>query len=104
MIEVQQVLDPITNPNVGLIKGDSAEHLDIHFTVSGTYESLKLFLTDLGRSLRIVDITDLSFSAQDLDLYEFSINLRNSALDTQHSPDARGELTTCRIFLKNPGL
>ncbi len=75
-IEVEQVLDPITNPGAGAIRGDDPEHLDIHFTVSGSYESLKRFLSDLGKSLRIVDIADISFDSKETDLYEFSINLR----------------------------
>jgi Tfp pilus assembly protein PilO len=75
-IEVEQVLDPITNPGAGAIRGDDPEHLDINFTVSGSYESLKRFLTDLGRSLRVVDIADISFDSKETDVYDFSINLR----------------------------
>lgn|SRR3989344_1643678 len=75
-IEIGQTLDPIENPAAGTIIGDGPEYLDVRFGVTGSYESLKLFLSDLGRSLRIVDITDLTFTARDVDLYDFSIALR----------------------------
>ncbi|HEY4505029.1 MAG TPA: type 4a pilus biogenesis protein PilO [Candidatus Paceibacterota bacterium] len=75
-IEVEQVADLISNASAGTIMSDNPEHLDIHFTVSGSYESLKLFLDDLGKSLRLVDITDLSFVAKDINLYDYSVNIR----------------------------
>ncbi|HEY9582966.1 MAG TPA: type 4a pilus biogenesis protein PilO [Candidatus Paceibacterota bacterium] len=75
-IEIGQTVDAIENPAAGTIAGDGAEHLDMRFTVSGTYESLKLLLADLGKSLRIVDITDLTFNSRNLDVYDFSIALR----------------------------
>ena len=75
-IEIGQTINPIENPSAGTISGDSPEHLDIRFSVLGSYESLKLFLADLAKSLRIVDITDLTFTAKDIDVYNFSIALR----------------------------
>ena len=75
-IQVEQAEDTVEKPGLGTLIGDSPEHLDIRFTVSGTYDSLKLFVADLGRSLRIVDITDLTFSAKDIDIYDFTIGLR----------------------------
>lgn len=36
--------------------------LDVHFAVLGTYENFRSFLTDLERSLVLMDIFDLSFS------------------------------------------
>jgi len=75
-IEIGQTVNPIENPTATSITPDGPEHLDIRFTVSGGYESLKSFLTDLGRSLRIVDITDITFSSKDIDLYDFTIALR----------------------------
>ncbi|MEK7535621.1 MAG: type 4a pilus biogenesis protein PilO [Patescibacteria group bacterium] len=75
-IEIGQTVSVVENPAAGTIVGDGPEHLDIRFAVSGSYDSLKLFLADLGKSLRIVDITDLTFSSRDVDLYDFSISLR----------------------------
>ena len=48
----------------------------ISFSVSSSYEVLKLFLTDLERSLRIVDLESLSFSGNDKNLYDYKISLR----------------------------
>lgn len=75
-IQVGQSSDVAAAPGAGTLVGDGPEHLDIRFTVSGTYDSLKLFVQDLGRSLRIVDITDLTFMSKDTDIYDFTIGLR----------------------------
>jgi len=48
----------------------------ISFSVSSSYEILKLFLADLTKSLRIVDIESLAFTANDLNLYDYQISLR----------------------------
>jgi len=74
-IEIQQTVDNVKNAG-GIIKGDGPEHLDFRFAVSGSYQALKLFLADLGKSLRIVDITDMTFSAKDTDVYDFTVGLR----------------------------
>ncbi|MEK7552589.1 MAG: type 4a pilus biogenesis protein PilO [Patescibacteria group bacterium] len=46
------------------------------FGVSSSYEVLKLFLADLARSLRLVDIESLSFTAGDRNLYDYQVSLR----------------------------
>ena len=74
-IQIQQTVGTAKN-GTGVIKNDGPEHLDFRFGVSGSYEALKLFLADLGKSLRIVDITDLTFSAKDADVYDFTVGLR----------------------------
>ena len=48
----------------------------ISFSVSGSYETLKLFLANLAKSLRLVDIETLSFTANDRNLYDYQITLR----------------------------
>ena len=48
----------------------------ISFSVSASYETLKLFLSDLARSLRLVDIESLSFTAAERNLYDYQITLR----------------------------
>ncbi|MBI4136246.1 MAG: hypothetical protein HY481_01710 [Candidatus Vogelbacteria bacterium] len=48
----------------------------ISFSVSSSYEILKLFLGDLAKSLRIVDLESLSFTANDRNLYDYQISLR----------------------------
>lgn len=53
----------------------------ISFTVTGNYNQLRNFLTDLARSLRLVDVTELSFTAGDQDLYQFNVELRTYWLE-----------------------
>ena len=44
---------------------DAFGRMSLSFTVVSTYDRFRAFLTDLERSLRIVDITSLSFDAPD---------------------------------------
>ncbi len=46
------------------------------FSVSATYDSFKFFMKDLEDSLRIVDITSLSFSSGDKDINEYNVELK----------------------------
>jgi Tfp pilus assembly protein PilO len=47
----------------------------ISFSVSSTYSNFQDFLKDLERSLRLVDITDLSVNGSDNGIYDFSVSL-----------------------------
>ncbi len=46
------------------------------FSVSGPYQTFKKFLTALETSLRLVDVTSLSFSAGDKDQYEYNVEIK----------------------------
>ena len=46
------------------------------FSVSASYDILKLFLSDLAHSLRMVDIESISFTSNDKNLYDYKISLR----------------------------
>src|SRR3989344_4078716 len=46
----------------------------ISFSVSASYDILKMFLGDLDRSLRIVDIDSVAFSSNDKNLYDYKIS------------------------------
>ena len=48
----------------------------ISFSVSASYEILKLLLNNLAHSLRIVDVESVSFSGNDKNLYDYKISLR----------------------------
>lgn len=56
----------IIAPGIGAIK-----EFPISMNVSGSYEASKSFLRDLERSLRIIDISSVSFSASSKDQFEF---------------------------------
>ena len=64
---------PTANPNQ-----NQNSSVVISFSVSTSYEVLKLFLDDLSRSLRVVDIESLSFAAggDGRDLFDYKISLR----------------------------
>ncbi|MEI8123657.1 MAG: type 4a pilus biogenesis protein PilO [bacterium] len=49
--------------------------LSLKFSVNSSYNNLLLFLKDLQNNLRLVDVTDLSFSATDSGYYDFGISL-----------------------------
>lgn len=48
----------------------------VEFSVSGPYQTFLNFLDKLEHSLRIVDVTKVSFSSSEEDFYEYSISLQ----------------------------
>lgn len=48
----------------------------LRFSASAGYDSFKLFMTDLENSLRLVDMTALSFTAGDKDFYDYNVELK----------------------------
>jgi Tfp pilus assembly protein PilO len=46
------------------------------FSVSSSYENFQNFLADLERSLRLVDITELSVTSNDTGVYDFSVGMK----------------------------
>lgn len=52
------------------------EYIDLRFSVSGNYESLKFFLNDLAMSLRLVDVISLQFIASEKDFFDYTIEIR----------------------------
>lgn len=55
---------------------DSRGSLDMTFTTTGTYSSFRNFIVALEKSLRIVDIRDVSFSVSDDGFDAYKIILR----------------------------
>lgn len=56
--------------------GDPIGVVQVGFSVAARYEDFMRFMQDLERSLRIVDVTGVSFTVGDGDLQEYSIALR----------------------------
>jgi len=48
----------------------------LSFAVTAQYEVFKQFMRDLEKSLRLVDVTDLSLKAAEQDYYEFKVTLK----------------------------
>ncbi len=52
------------------------ESVILSFSVSGPYDTFRTFLADLEKSLRIVDVVGLSFTADNTGLYEYTIAIK----------------------------
>jgi Tfp pilus assembly protein PilO len=57
------------------------QSVSVNFAVSASYQNFLLFLEDLERSLRLVDVESVSFQASDVDLYEYAVGLRTYWID-----------------------
>jgi len=65
-----------TDPNkLGV---DTSKHgtVGLSFSVASSYDNFQTFLTDLEKSLRLVEITDLSVTGSDNGIYTFSVGLK----------------------------
>lgn len=62
----------------GALGSDSQKYgsVGLGFTVTGTYEVFRRFVADLEKSLRILDIVSVSFSSNDRNTYDFSLEIR----------------------------
>jgi len=49
--------------------------LSLKFTVNSSYNNFLNFLRDLENNLRLVDITDITFSSTDSGFYDYSVSL-----------------------------
>lgn len=52
------------------------ESLVLSFTVSGDYATFRQFLGDIERSLRLVDVEGVSFTALDSGIYDYNVTIR----------------------------
>jgi Tfp pilus assembly protein PilO len=48
----------------------------LSFSITSSYDNFQNFLTDLEKSLRLVEIVDLSVTGNDTGIYEFSVGLK----------------------------
>ncbi len=48
----------------------------LSFSVSSSYDNFQNFLNDLEKSLRLVEITDLSVAGNDTGIYDFTVGLK----------------------------
>lgn len=54
---------------------EAYDQVDISFTVEATYQDFKAFIVALEKSLRLVEITEISFTRTEGDLYTFDVTL-----------------------------
>ncbi len=58
------------------VNKDQLSSISVSFKVAATYETFVKFLQDLETSLRIVDVTKLSFKPTDTGVYNFDITIK----------------------------
>ncbi len=52
------------------------ESVILSFNVSGSYDTFRQYLADLEKSLRLVDVVGLSFTANETGIYEFTFHIK----------------------------
>lgn len=62
----------------GQVGGDDSVYQSVvlSFSVSGGYDAFRSFLEDLEQSLRLVDITAISFSSSGTGIYDYSVSVK----------------------------
>lgn len=71
-------LDTAVKANPDKLGADNNKYgtVGLSFSVSSSYENFQNFLADLEKSLRLVEITELSVTGNDTGIYEFSVGLK----------------------------
>jgi Tfp pilus assembly protein PilO len=52
------------------------ESVILSFSVSGPYDTFRQFVVDLEQSLRLVDVVGLSFTANDVGIYNYTLSIK----------------------------
>lgn len=74
-IDVREAAARTTDPNAPLgAPLPPYNVIDISFSASGSYVSFLSLLADFEKSLQLIDVNNISFSAAESDVYEFSVN------------------------------
>jgi Tfp pilus assembly protein PilO len=71
-------LDTGIKANPNKLGVDTSKHgtVGLSFSVSSSYDNFQNFLADLEKSLRLVEITDLSVAGNDTGIYDFSVGIK----------------------------
>lgn len=56
------------------------ETIELNFGLSGSYEAFRLFLEDLERNLRLIDVVSVRFAAPETDMYDYEVKIRTYRL------------------------
>lgn len=73
-IKNPQIVDS-PKTSLGIDTGEYGS-VDLSFGVTGSYEVFQLFLEDLERSLRLLDVISLNFISGDREAYDFTLTVR----------------------------
>jgi len=82
--EEEEVLQPAEG-GVDTAARGKYRTLDVHFAVVGTYQDFRTFLSDLERSLVLMDVTDISFGQDDAAETTYSVSVRLYSLNAPTS-------------------
>jgi Tfp pilus assembly protein PilO len=65
-------------PTLGQVGQDDRAYQSVilSFSVSASYEEFLRFMADLERSLRLVDVVGVSFSANETGIYDYSVSIK----------------------------
>jgi Tfp pilus assembly protein PilO len=71
-------LDTAAKTDTNKLGADNNKYgtVGISFSVTSSYDNFQNFLSDLEKSLRLVEITELSVTGNSTGLYEFSVGLK----------------------------
>ncbi len=71
-------LDTGTKTDSNKLGQDNSKYgtVGLSFSVNSSYNNFQSFLSDLEKSLRLVDITDLSVTGNETGTYDFSVGLK----------------------------
>lgn len=67
---------PTNDVAQGVSSTGNVDAATIRLSASGTYRALRGFISELEKSLRLVDVTSLTFSSKDTDVYSYEMDIR----------------------------
>lgn len=91
-VDVKESKQPAGSPTVLGAVSSPYKTINLTLSVSGPYASILALFSDLDKSLRLVDVENISFSAATTDTYEFSITAR-----TYSAPTADASLAAVNV-------
>lgn len=74
-VATAETSDNLTRPVITVPDARLAAML-LSFSVTGTYEAYKRFIFDLSSSLRIIDISSVSFATDERGIYTYNVSLK----------------------------
>ncbi len=76
-VQFEENQDSNPSPVIVAKNASPVNSLNYSFTFSASYESFKSFLAVLEKNLRLIDVTDISFSAGNANLFEFTLKAKS---------------------------
>ncbi len=87
---------PAASPFITAQKADPFNTLPLSFSLTSSYENFNLFLSDLEKSLRIIDIVSISVNPNVSNLYDFSVAARTYSFISPNASMAKAETSKAK--------